>query len=255
MYQNYRITIPKTPSDLGEPQYPQGKDDDVVGIMTNGILLDSHKQTWSYDSCNGHSDTKHMYHYHIPPKCFLQSMGVAYPEETFWWKDGTQIRDDGDMGAQWPAVSAPSPVVGFALDGYPIFGPYDSSGNVQHGKDFGGGVDECNGKVDPSTGTYAYYLTVDPPFAPPCLRGEKGSFVYNTTDQYCPAGGIESASVLDTSGGACESVAFADIMACAEQNPDDVTMSVIDVLDSGSAGHFKASCLVLAAATAVFYLL
>jgi YHYH protein len=226
MYQHYRAMIPMSPGEPGDVEVPfSGKDgDEVVGILSNGIVLESHKQTWSYDSCNGHSDTKHMYHYHIPPRCFLKAMGVAYPEETFWWKNGNDVRAYDDMAAQWPATGPPSPVIGFALDGYPIFGPYDDAGTVQRGMEYEGSeLDACNGKKD-SNGNYGYYLTVDPPFAPTCLKGtKKGFFSYTATDKACPRVGIETTVMAVASDGACDSVDFSGIMACAEENPDAVS--------------------------------
>ncbi len=166
--------------------------DDVVGIMLNGVILDSHKQTWSYDMCNGHSDDKHQYHYHIPPICYLESMGVDFADSANWWTndDGDQVRKFSEMANQFPVTASPSPVVGWALDGYPIYALYDDTGALQRSKAFGGSLDECNGKMD-SDGNYGYYLAADPPFAPACLKGAKiGTFGYSTYNKVCPTAGI-----------------------------------------------------------------
>jgi len=161
--------------------------------MTNGVLLDSHQATWAYDSCGGHSDKKHQYHYHIPPHCFLKDHGVATPEDADWWIDDSQdkkvVRNYANMSDVWPDSDEPSPVLGFARDGFPIMGPYDADGTLQRGKMFGGKLDECNGKMDIND-DYAYYFTVDPPFAPPCLRGDVGVFSFASTEKKCPANGI-----------------------------------------------------------------
>lgn len=182
------------PSEPGVPGKVTALQDEVVGIMTNGVLLDAHKQTWSYDICNGHSDTKHQYHYHMPPICYLKSMGVEFADEHSWWIDEDEVRDFAEMKNMFPQTAPPSPVVGFALDGYPIYGPYDNAGNRMSSSAYGGDVDECNGKKD-SDGNYGYYLTVDPPFAPPCLRGNKGAFAYAATDKVCPRNGISNTIV------------------------------------------------------------
>ena len=165
--------------------------DDVIGILSNGVLLDSHQQTFAYDSCNGHSDKKHQYHYHIPPICLLESMGVAFADSADWWINdaGDETRAWDDMADQFPATSSASPVIGFARDGFPIFGLYDDQGDLQHSADFGGELDECNGKVD-SNGNYGYYLTPEPPFAPFCLRGQIGTFAYHSFEEKCPKEGI-----------------------------------------------------------------
>ena len=188
-YQHYTFKIPKS---TGPPQGRQVLKDDVVGIMLNGVILDSHKQTWSYDMCNGHSDDKHQYHYHIPPICYLESMGVDFANSANWWinDDGDQVRKFSEMATQFPATASPSPVVGWALDGYPIYALYDDTGALQRSKAFGGSLDECNGKMD-SDGNYGYYLAADPPFAPACLKGSKiGTFGYSTYNKVCPQAGI-----------------------------------------------------------------
>lgn len=211
------MTIPKNPGTPGAPKY---LDSDIVGILTNGVLLDSHKQTWSYDSCNGHSDKKHQYHYHIPPKCVLESHGISFAEEHTWWINdaGTEVRSYAEMKEQFLETGPPSPIVGMARDGFPIFGLYDENGRLQHGADYGGSLDECNGKVD-SLGNYGYYITVDPPFAPPCLRGEMGVFSYSTSDVSCPKDGIKNTILDGEAISKCETVAFGDLAEC-DPNPD-----------------------------------
>jgi len=180
----YTMMIPQDPGTPGEAKTIE---DGVVGLMTNGVLLDTHEQTWSYDECTGHSDTKHQYHYHLPPTCFLKSMGVAVPEDSDWWMDDEKVRLYEEMSAQWPSTGS-SPVVGFARDGFPIKALYDSSGTIQRSQVYDGELDECNGKTD-SDG-YAYYLTAEPPFVPTCLRGDIGSFSYSPTNIACPKDGI-----------------------------------------------------------------
>ena len=168
---------------------------------------------------------------------------MAYPSETFWWKDGEQVREYSDMATQWPSTAAASPVIGFALDGYPIFGPYDESGVLQRGLDFGGDLDECNGKTD-SNGNYGYYLTVDPPFAPPCLKGEKGVFSYHTTEKMCPKDGFDT-RVLDTSSEACAGISFAEALTCGEE------VVTADIGDDNSGVAYAGFTLALAMGVAV----
>ena len=180
------MMIPQDP-EMGDA--PTKIQDDVVGLMGNGVLLDSHKQSWSYDSCNGHSDLKHQYHYHIPPTCYLESLGVPVPDSSDWWIDdnGNETRPFEDMASQFPETGS-SPVVGFARDGHPIKALYDSEGVLQRSALFGGELDECNGKEDGDG--YAYYITAEPPFAPTCLWGNVGSFSYAPTEIACNKDGI-----------------------------------------------------------------
>jgi hypothetical protein len=219
-FQHYVMELPANPGEPSTPVYFTD-DNDVVGILANGVVLDSHKATWSYDSCVGHSDGRHQYHYHIPPFCFLTSMGLPTPDSPDWWINdaGTEVRSYSDMAAQFPTKSIInplrySPVIGFARDGFPIFGPYDDQGKLMlAATDVD--LDECNGKLD-SKGNYGYYLTVDPPFSPPCLRGKMGTFSYRTTDILCPSEGvtnlfIEQKDILAN----CETVQFGAAPDCA----------------------------------------
>ena len=240
--------IPKDPSNpTSSDQADYFGDDEVVGILVNGVLLDSHAPTWSYDDCNGHSDTKHQYHYHIPPRCLLEFLSVPYPSDAQWWKDSSTgyVRDYSDMAAQFSSGGAgtPSPVLGFARDGFPIFGPYDDNGDLQQGEDYAAGLDECNGKVD-DNGNYGYYLTPDPPFAPPCLRGEKGLFVYTSTEQVCPKNGINNTIIDRGDFPDCDGVAFADIADDDCLDDDDDVGGPGDISEAGNAGTL---CLTAAA--------
>lgn len=193
------MKIPKVPGAPGEKKLLEG---DVVGMMFNGVILDSHKQTWAYDMCNGHSDENHQYHYHIPQSCYLESLGVAFADSPNWWINdaGDQVRKFDEMAAQFPATAPPSPVIGMALDGHPIYGLYDDKGDLQRSKAFGGSLDECNGKMD-SQNNYGYYLSVDPPFSPACLKGSTiGTFEYSTYNKACPKEGIKNTIQFPSDG-------------------------------------------------------
>jgi len=184
------MVIPAAPGAPGD--VAKEIEDDVVGILNNGVLLDSHNQTWSYDSCSGHSDTNGKYHYHIPPSCLLKDMGMDYADTHTWWMDDGIVRAYDDMASQFPSTGSPSPVIGRALDGFPIYALYDDEGVLQRGAEYDGELDKCNGKLD-SSGNYGYYITADPPFAPPCLKGmEIGYFTYHKTTKTCPASGIST---------------------------------------------------------------
>lgn len=184
------MTIPKTP---GTPGEATPIEDDVVGITTTGVLIDSHAQTWAYDMCNGHSDKKGQYHYHIPAMCFLDNMGVAFADSADWWinDEMTEVRNYEEMAAQFPATADPSPVIGFARDGFPIYALYDKTGALQLSQPFGGDLDECNGKTD-ADGNYSYFISATPPFTPTCLKGQVGRFAYSSSSVACPADGIEN---------------------------------------------------------------
>ena len=81
-----------------------------IGIAVNGVVFfnpfdaDSVEAIWRLDRCCGHPSPGFEYHYHKYPVC------VKSP----WTDDGT----------------AHSPLIGFAFDGFPIFGPYEAAGEL-----------------------------------------------------------------------------------------------------------------------------
>ena len=81
-----------------------------IGIAVNGVIFfnpfdaDSVEAIWRLDRCCGHPSPGFEYHYHKYPVC------VKSP----WTDDGT----------------GHSPLIGFAFDGFPIFGPYEAAGEL-----------------------------------------------------------------------------------------------------------------------------
>jgi YHYH protein len=81
-----------------------------IGVAVNGVIFfnpfdaDSVEAIWRLDRCCGHPSPGFEYHYHKYPVC------VKSP----WTDDGT----------------AHSPVIGFAFDGYPVYGPYEAAGEL-----------------------------------------------------------------------------------------------------------------------------
>ena len=80
-----------------------------IGVATNGVVFfnpfDHIFETdavWRLDRCCGHPSPQNVYHYHKYPVC------VKTP-----WSDEGQ---------------AHSNVIGFAFDGFPVYGPYESKG-------------------------------------------------------------------------------------------------------------------------------
>ena len=79
-----------------------------IGIATNGVVffnpfdMDSQDATSFMDACCGHPNQFGLYHYHKYPICV-----------------NTPWEDEGE---------GPSPLLGWAFDGFPIYGPYESKG-------------------------------------------------------------------------------------------------------------------------------
>ena len=122
----------------------------IIGIATSGSIIDSWfpaepscmdvTEFEVLDICEGHPSPppQNLYHYHRYSPC-----------------------------VQMPVCGTPSTIWGVAIDGIPIYGPWDETGTQLTKAD----LDECGGKVD-STGRYKYHMTVDPDYSISCLRGE-----------------------------------------------------------------------------------
>jgi hypothetical protein len=97
------------------------------------------------DSCNGHPNPQRMYHYHGIPLC------VA-----------SQIDQPGEH----------SHIIGFAADGFPVYGPQDEGGIEASDAT---GLDGCSGEFGPTpefpNGIYHYHLRNVFPYTMTCLSG------------------------------------------------------------------------------------
>ncbi len=99
------------------------------------------------DTCNGHPQMQGIYHYHGISPC---------------------ITDKGG-----PATHQPSDLLGYALDGFGIYGPYGDDGKELFSND----LDECHGRVSDvlwdgkKQSLYHYHLTRDYPYTIGCYRG------------------------------------------------------------------------------------
>ena len=125
-----------------------------VGIGLDGVVffsaLDSHgRDEPAYemqDSCGGMSAPNNMYHRYMPSNCI-------------------------------PHIHENNALIGYALDGFGIFSPYDEHGKELSTKD----LDECHGTTSPimwdgkKVVMYHYVLTRDYPYSIACFRGTPAS--------------------------------------------------------------------------------
>ncbi len=138
--QDFHFKIPLVPKYSPEiTRVPMGP----IGTAINGVVffnpfemggmnaVEGYSEVW-LDSCCGHPQQHGVYHYHKYPSC------VKSP-----------FPDDGERH---------SPILGFAWDGFPVYGPYESDGVMA--KDLTGAqaLDVCNGHRDPERG-YHYHVT------------------------------------------------------------------------------------------------
>ncbi len=138
--QNFTFRFPLEPKRADEiTRVPMGP----IGMAINGVVffnpfemegmnaVEGYSEVW-LDSCCGHPQQTGVYHYHKYPAC------VKSP-----------FADDAKRH---------SPILGFAFDGFPLYGPYESADVLA--KDLTGdkALDVCNGHVDDVRG-YHYHVT------------------------------------------------------------------------------------------------
>jgi uncharacterized protein (TIGR03437 family) len=142
--QNYNFRIPLNPV-MADTKYtlPLGP----IAVATNGVPFFS-MYTANYqnaveglgaeflDSCNGHPQQRGAYHYHGVPKC----------------------RIDDTEGQH-------SDVVGWAFDGFAIYGPQGEDGTPPRD------LDQCGGHIDESRGHH-YHVSDSFPYSIGCYSGE-----------------------------------------------------------------------------------
>lgn len=114
-----------------------------IGMSLNGVVyfnpfemegrnaVQGYDEVW-LDSCCGHPQQTGVYHYHKYPTC------VKSP-----------FIDD---------AKSHSPIIGFAFDGFPLYGPYESDGTMAMDLRGDQALDACNGHSDPERG-YHYHVT------------------------------------------------------------------------------------------------
>merc|ERR1712226_262751 len=176
-----KIKVPRSPTGKISQKELDPNNGGVIGVAVNGVpIVYEHPgegaNTLLFDSCGGHGDLSNRYHYHLPPVCLLRSLGGTVPRVSDWW-----LAPNAE--SQWPSQATSkekSPLVGWAIDGNPIFGAYNpDNGELVVPSSSSGGdaecsaniLDECNGMVL-ENGVYAYFITPTAPFVPPCLMGD-----------------------------------------------------------------------------------
>ncbi|XP_066295787.1 uncharacterized protein [Branchiostoma lanceolatum] len=141
-HQDHNYRIPKNPTVQAEPSCtPMGP----IGLALSGAAIYNPYTGECYDAgmleadgfddCKGHPSPDGTYHYHITPTCIFNVSEV------------------------------PSPIIGVALDGFPIYGPTDETGRALTSAD----LDECHGRQ--VNGQYRYHVTSDFPYFLGCFKG------------------------------------------------------------------------------------
>jgi len=138
--QSFTFRLPLEPRLAGKITHlPMGP----IGTALNGVVffnpfelegqnaVEGYSEVW-LDSCCGHPQQTGVYHYHKYPTC------VKSP-----------FPDDGQQH---------SPIIGFAFDGFPLYGPYETADKMAKDLVGEGALDVCNGHKDEERG-YHYHVT------------------------------------------------------------------------------------------------
>jgi hypothetical protein len=147
--QGISLSLPAHPKLAARPTcLPMG----MIGIAVNGVaIFDALDAGYrdavaheTQDACDGHPQMQGVYHYHSIPACLT----------------GTTVK-------------AQEKLVGYALDGFPIFGPRDTGGKLLTDAD----LDACHGRIGWVTlrgrrvRIYHYNATLEYPYTLGCFRG------------------------------------------------------------------------------------
>jgi hypothetical protein len=149
------LTLSTNPRYHGSPACVGGQ----VGVMTSGVSLFSavdgeDRDAVAHevqDSCSGHPERTGVYHYHGLPACI----------------------DTGKPNQQ-------SKLIGWALDGFPIYGPRGKGGRYLSNAD----LDECHGTTSKvrylgkTRKIYHYVANYEFPYTIGCYRGTPSSSAY-----------------------------------------------------------------------------
>ncbi|HEX8053465.1 MAG TPA: YHYH protein [Thermoleophilaceae bacterium] len=145
------LQLPKNPKKLSSAQCIQGGQ---VGILDSGVAMFSAVDATGRDAgahevqdrCDGHPQIQGTYHYHALPRCIATGSSKAHSKR-----------------------------IGWALDGFPIYGPRGTGGEYMRNSE----LDACHGhthtvKIDGrKRSTYHYHATMEFPYTVGCFRGKQ----------------------------------------------------------------------------------
>lgn len=151
--QSYEYELPARPRKAASAQCARGG---AVGILDSGAMLfDAVDATGRdaaahevQDRCDGHPQISGVYHYHALPRCLKTGSKRAHSKR-----------------------------IGWALDGFPIYGPRGTGGEYMRNSK----LDACHGhshavKLDGRLQVlYHYHATMEFPYTVGCFRGEQAS--------------------------------------------------------------------------------
>ncbi len=211
------------PADPADPVYSLDKDPNVLRAQSISVSLPSAPQVAAQPGCVG------LY-------VAIGLDGTLYQSAL-----DSQGRDEpahemqdlcGGMSSPWPDgmyhrfrpsdciphVNEPAALIGYALDGFGLYGPYDENGVELTTAD----LDECHGRTSPVmwdgrlVTMYHYVLTRDYPYSVSCFRGGTAAAIPTSpppkmlgglappTDSASPVGAVSGVDSETITGWACD---------------------------------------------------
>lgn len=129
-------------------------DHDATKVCGDAVYNDAN----TFDKCGGHTNDDGLYHYHVPPACLINQL------------NNMATKTNTIVATTMENQTTHSPQIGWALDGFPVYGPYGPNGNIMLRCEEALAhpvfcLDPCNGlfhELDNMDGyTYRYYVTGD----------------------------------------------------------------------------------------------
>jgi hypothetical protein len=131
-------------------------------LVGGGVDAQSYKidmnEVDANDQCAGHADAAGVYHYRTTPGDNAGTHFKTRNQEFSYCSSLTTFMAAEDE-------SQHSPLIGFALDGIPLYGPRDVDGKLPTD------LDTCNGHTDIEHPFYHYHATSNYPYTVGCFRG------------------------------------------------------------------------------------
>jgi len=162
---------------------------DGTWICGDAVQLDATK----IDKCGGHVDDRGLYHYHIPPVCLIQQLTELQSEQRRLVADESVVTDVVLRSDVKHSVQ-----IGWALDGFPIYGPIGPNGILMKPCRFMTTeesavtdycLDECNGLYGAFEGVddymYRYYISGEMGSGECSEEVENGGACARVTEKCC----------------------------------------------------------------------
>ncbi len=165
------------------------------------------------DKCGGYADLEGRYKYHVPPVCLMDQLNaMALRASTDASINETVADTDSNTGTSTSTTlkkrlqalqlgsldSRPSPQVGWALDGFPIYGPLGTKGLSMLRCGSTGAhatmcLDDCNGykgKIVEDEFMYRYYITGPVGDSTECSATTTNAYIDSSTGTSASVGSL-----------------------------------------------------------------